>query len=116
MARPLCLRVEVGVPHEAADERSDFILPDVCKNYAVAGVPHAPLKKVAVPREKGGVALSPQQNDNFLVFQTFSAKVETNLPRREPPRLEQQALSINDVLIENNQACARSSTYSDAVY
>jgi hypothetical protein len=115
-ACPLGLGIEVGVSQEAADERSNFILPDACHNYAVAGVPQARLKKVAVPREKGGIALSSQQNDNLLVLQTLSAKVETNLLCRQPPRLKQQALSIKDVLIKNNQACARSSTYSGAVY
>jgi hypothetical protein len=68
------LGIEVGVPQEAADERSDFILPDVCHNYAVAEVPQARFKKVAVPPEKGGVALSSEQNDNFLVFRPFRPK------------------------------------------
>ena len=115
-ARPLCLGIEVGVPQEAADERSDFILPDACHNDTVAGVPQARLKEVAIPREERGIALSSQQNNNLLIYQTLSAKVKTNLSRRQPPRLKQQALSIKDVLIENNQACARSSTYSGAVY
>jgi len=115
-ARPLCLGIEVGVPQEAADERSDLILPHACHHDAVAGVPQAWHEKIAVPREKGSVALSPQQNHNLLVLQTFSAKVETDLSRRQPPCLKQQALSIKDVLIKNNQARARSSTYSGAVY
>jgi hypothetical protein len=56
-ARPLCLGVEVGVPQEAPDERSDFILPDAHQHYAVAWVPKARPKKVAVPREKGDIAV-----------------------------------------------------------
>jgi hypothetical protein len=115
-ALPLCLGIEVGVAQEAPDERSNFILSDTCHNDTVAGVPQTRVKKVAVPREKGSITLSSQQNDNLLVFQTLSAKVETDLSCRQSPRLEQQALSIQDILIENNQACARSSTYSGAVY
>ena len=115
-ARPLCLGVEAGVPQEAADERSDLILPDFRNNYAIARVPQSRLKKVAVPREKRGIALPSQQNDNLLILQTLSAKVETDLFCSQPPRLKQQALSIKDVLVKNNQACARSSTYSGAVY
>ena len=115
-ARPLCLGIEVGVPQEPADEHSDFILPHACHDYAVAGVPQAWHKKIAVAREKGGFALSSQQNHNLLVLQPFSAKVETNLSGRQPECLKQQALSIKDILIKNNQARARSSTYSGAVY
>jgi hypothetical protein len=101
-ARPLCLGIEVGVPQEAADEHSDFILPHACHNYAVAGVPQAWHKKIAVPREKGSVALSSQQNHNLLVLQPLSAKVETNLSCRQTPCLKQQALSIKNILIKNN--------------
>jgi hypothetical protein len=90
-AHPLCLGIEVGVPQVR-------------------------LKKIAVPREKCGFALLSQQNDNLFVLQTLASKVETNLSRRQPPYLKQQALPIKDVLIKNNQACARSSTYSGAVY
>jgi hypothetical protein len=38
------------------------------------------------------------------------------LSGRQPPRLKQQALPLKDVLVENNQACARSGTYSGAAY
>jgi hypothetical protein len=72
--------------------------------------------EVSVAREKCGIALPTQQNENFLVLQTFAPKVETDLPRRHPPRLQQQALSFEDVLVEDNQARTRSSTYSGAVY
>ena len=60
--------------------------------------------EVCVAGEKCGIALSTQQNDNFLVLQTLAPNVETDLPRRQPPRLEQQALSVKDVLVEDNQA------------
>ena len=73
-APPLCLGVEAGMPQEAPNESSDFILPDARHNYAVARVPQSWLKKVAVPREKCGVALSSQQNDDLLVLQTFRPK------------------------------------------
>jgi len=87
-ARALCLGIEVGVPQEAADEHSNFILRDACHNYAVPGVPQARLKKVAVPREKRGIPLLSQQHGNLVILQTFSAKVEANLSCRQPPRLK----------------------------
>ncbi|MGD1072169.1 MAG: hypothetical protein ABSB15_18735 [Bryobacteraceae bacterium] len=104
------------MPQEAADERGNFILPDARHNDAVARVPQARIEKVSVPREKRGIALPFQQNDNLLVLQTLSANIETNLSGRQPPRLKQQALPLKDVLVENNQACARSGTYSGAAY
>jgi hypothetical protein len=60
--------------------------------------------EVSVAREERGIALPMEQNENFLVFQTFAHKVETDLPHRHPPRLEQQALAVKDVLVEDNQA------------
>lgn len=74
------------------------------------------IEKVGVPREKCGIALPFQQNDNLLILHTLSADVDTNLFGRQTPRLKQQALPLKDVLVENNQACARSSTYSGAAY
>jgi len=74
------------------------------------------LIEIRVACEKRGTALSTQQNQNLLIFQALAAEVETNLSRGHPPCLEQQSLPIKDVLVENNQACARSSTYSGAVY
>jgi hypothetical protein len=62
------------------------------------------------------IALPLQQNENLLILQTLSANVKTNLSGWQPPRLKQQALPLKDVLVENNQACARSSTYSAAAY
>jgi hypothetical protein len=72
--------------------------------------------EVAVPREKRGIALPFQQNDNLLIHQTLSADVKTNLFGRQTPRLKQQALPFKDALVENNQACARSSPYSGPAY
>ncbi len=92
---------------EPPDERSDFILSNTCHNDTVAGVPQTRLKKVAVPREKGSITLSSQQNGNLLVFETLSAKVETDLSCRQSPRLEQQALSIQDILIKNNASSGK---------
>jgi hypothetical protein len=60
--------------------------------------------ETCVAGEKRGIALSAQQNDNLLVLQTLAAKLDTNLPRRQPPCLEQQALSVKDVLVEDDQA------------
>jgi hypothetical protein len=38
------------------------------------------------------------------------------LPRGQPPRFKQHSLSVEDVLVQDDQTCARSSTYSGAVY
>lgn len=114
-ALPLHLGIEIRVPQKAPHERGDFILPDVCHNDAVASVPQARRKEVGVTGEKGSVTLPSQQNDNLLILQTLSAEIETDLSWRQPPRLEQQALSVQDVLVKNNQACAGWSTYSGAV-
>lgn len=104
------------MPQEAPDEPSYLILTDACHNDAVAGMPQARFKEVAVTCEERSTTPSSQQNDNLLILQTFWTEVETDLSCRKPPRLKQQALSIQDVLVKNNQARARSSTYSGAVY
>jgi hypothetical protein len=60
--------------------------------------------EICVAGEKRGTALPAQQNDNLLVLQTLAAKVKTNLPRRQSPCLEQQALSVKDVFVKDDQA------------
>jgi hypothetical protein len=87
-ARPPGLGIEVGVPQEAADEYTNFILRYVCNSYTVPGVPQAGHKKVAVPCEERGIPLSSQQNDNLLILQALLAKVETNLSCRYSPSLK----------------------------
>jgi hypothetical protein len=38
------------------------------------------------------------------------------LPRRYPRSFQQESLVVENVLIQNDQACARWSTYSGAMY
>ena len=103
-AHPLRPSIEVAVPEKAPNKRSHFVLPNARHNQAVASMPQAGVIEARVTGEKSGVALLTQQDDNLFVLQTFAAKVDSNLPRRHPPRFEQQPLSIEDVLVEDDQA------------
>ena len=103
-AQPLDQSVEVGVAQESPNEGSHFILPNTRDDQAIAWMAEVRVIEVSVAREKCDIAPPTQQNENFFVLQTFAPKVETDLPRRHPPRLEQQALSVKDVLVEDNQA------------
>ena len=79
-------------------------------------MPESRLIETLIAGEECGIPLLAQQNNDLLVLQAFMAEVDSDLPRRNPPRLEQQLLSVEDVLVENDQARARASTYSGAVY
>jgi hypothetical protein len=115
-AHPLCLGVEARVPHQAPNEGRDFILSDTGYNDAITRMPQVRIIETCVTRAERGVALSTQQNDNLFVLQALATNVEANLFCAQPPCQEQQALSIQDVLVQDDHVCARSKTYSGAVY
>ena len=54
--------------------------------------------------EERRIALLTQENENFFILQTLAPEINTNLPRVQPPCLEGQALSVKDILVENDQA------------
>jgi hypothetical protein len=57
-----------------------------------------------VAREERRIALLAQQHDEFLVVEAFLAEVDSDLPRGKPPRFKQHTLSVEDVLVQNDQA------------
>ena len=88
-AHPLCLSIEIGVPEKAANERGDFILPDVHNNQTIV------LMAERWPLASG---------------------IDPNLLRRYPRCFQQESLVGENILVRNDQARARSSTYSGTVY
>lgn len=103
-AHPLGPSIEVAVAEKAANECGDFVLSNARHNQAIASMPQAGVIEARVASEKSGVVLLAQQDHNLLVLQTFAANVDSNLPRRQPPTFEQQTLSVEDVLVEDDQA------------
>lgn len=103
-AHPLRPIIEVGVAEKASDKRTYFILSHARHNQAVPSMPEIRVIEARVAGEKRGIALLAQQNDNLLILHAFATQVESNLSRRQPPRFEYQALSVKDVLVEDDQA------------
>src|SRR5579872_6551034 len=103
------------MPKEATNERCNFILADSRDDYAVTGMPQLRLIESRVPREEGGIALSPQQDSDFIVHQTFVAEVNTDLPWRETPCIKEKALSFENVFIEDDQTGTCPGAYSEPV-
>lgn len=57
-----------------------------------------------VARKKRRIPLLAQENDNLLVLEALAADVNANLFRRQPRCFEQQALPVENVLVEDDQA------------
>src|SRR5260370_28563554 len=103
-SHPLHPSIEVAVAEKASNKRGYFILSNARHNQAIASMPQAGVIEARVAGEKSGVAVLAQQDDNLLVLQTFAAKVDSNLPRGQPPPFEHETLSVEDVLVEDDQA------------
>jgi hypothetical protein len=106
----------ISVREPAIPELKSLSRTPLAECYQCGKCPVDRQKETCIAREEGGVALAPQKNDDLLVLQPLVADIHSNLPHRDPRRFQQQALPIEDVLVENDQAGARSSTYSVAAY
>ena len=116
-AHPLRPSIEVAVAEKAANKHSHFVLSNARHNQAIASMPQVGMIKLRVAGEKSRGVLLAQQDDNLLLLQALAAaKADSNLPRSQPPSFAQQTLSVQDVLVEDDQARTRSSTYSRAAY
>ena len=72
--------------------------------------------KVCVASEKSGISLSPKKYDRLVVLHPLVADVQSNLPHRYSMGFQKETLLLKDVFVQDNQALARSNTYSGAVY
>ncbi len=89
---------------KASNKRGNFVLSHARHNQAIASMPEIGLIETCVAGEKRGIALLAQENDNLLVLQALAAKVDADLPCGPPRCLKQQALPVEDVLVEDDQA------------
>jgi hypothetical protein len=103
-AHPLRPSIEFGMAEKAPNKRSHFVLPHAHHHQAVASMPEVRAIEACVTGEECWIGPPAQQNDDLFVFQAFATKVDSNLPRSEPPCFEQYALSVEDVLVEDDQA------------
>jgi hypothetical protein len=115
-AHPLHLSIEVGVAEKAANERGDLILPDAHHHQAIAPMAELGHIEASVAGEESDIPLSTQKHDKFVVLHSLAAHIDSNLPRRYPRGFQQESLAVENILVRNDQARARSSTYSGAVY
>jgi len=72
--------------------------------------------EIRIAGEECDMPLLAQENGDFVVLHPLAADIDSNLPRRYPGSFQQESLVIENVLIQNDQAWARWSTYSGAVY
>ncbi len=91
------------MPQKAANERGHFILPNIHNNKAVSPMPKFRRIESRVAGEERGPALAAQQYNDLFVLESLVAKIDGNLPRRYSRCLQQQALCLEDVLVENEQ-------------
>jgi len=115
-AQPLHLSVEVRVAKKAANKRGGFILPDAHHNQAIASVPQLRQIEICIAREECNVPVLAQENEDLAVLHAFAAEINSNLLCPDPKSLQQEPLVVEDVLVQNDQAGARWSTYSGAAY
>ena len=115
-AHPLQLSIEVGLAKKAANKRGGFILPDAHHNQAIASVPQLRQIEIRIACEECNTPVLAQENDDLVVLHTLAAEIDSNLFCPDPKSLQQEPLVVEDVLVQNDQAGARWSTYSGAVY
>ena len=115
-AHPLHLSIEVGVAEKAANESGDFILPDVHHNQAIAPMAELGQIETCIAGEECDISPLAQKHDDLVVLDPLAADVDSNLPCRYPGGFQQESLAFENILVQNDQAWARSSTYSGAVY
>jgi hypothetical protein len=115
-AHPLHLGIEVGVAEKAANECGGLILPDVHYNEAISSMAKLRQIEIFVAGEERRIPLLAQENGDLVILHPLAADIDSNLPRRYPRSFQQESLVIENVLIQNDQAWARWSTYSGAMY
>lgn len=72
--------------------------------------------RIGVPGEEGEISLPPKKHNDIIILHALAADVDPNLSCRQSRCFEKEPLGIEDVFVQDNQALARSSTYSGAVY
>jgi hypothetical protein len=87
-AHALGLGVEIRVAQETAHKCGDF----------------GRLEKTYISRKESGITLLAQENENLIVFHPLASKVDTDLPRRQPRCFQEQALSLENILVEDDQS------------
>ena len=115
-AHPLHLSIEVGVAEKAANERGGFIRPDVHYNQAISPMTELWPIEIFIAGEERGIPLLAQEDRDLVILHPLAADIDSNLPRCSPGSFQQESLVIENVLIQNDQAWARWSTYSGAMY
>ena len=115
-AHPLHLSIEVGVAEKAANERGGFTLPDVHYNQAISTMAELRRIEICIAGKECDIPLPTQENRDLVVLHPLASDIDSNLPRRYPRSFQQESLVIENVLIQNDQAWARWSTYSGAMY
>ena len=115
-AHPLQLSIEVGVAKKAANERGGLILPDVQNNQAISAMAEFRRVEIRIAGEECDIPLLAQENGDFVVFHPLAAYIDSDLPRGYPRSFQQESLAVENVFVQNDQAWARWSTYSGAVY
>jgi hypothetical protein len=101
---------------KAADERGGFILPDVHNNQAISSMAEIRRVEILITGEESGIPLLAQEDGDLVVLHPLAANIDSNLPRRYPGSFQQESLAVENVLVQNDQAWARWSTYSGAMY
>ena len=69
-----------------------------------------------VARKEGNMSLAAQKNNDLVVLHSFSANIDSNLGRSNSGSFKLKPLAVEDVLVKDDQAGARSNTYSGIVY
>jgi len=112
----LRLRVERRMAEESSDEGRHFVLSHAQHNQAVAAMAELPRIKIVITSEERDAPGLKNENKDLIVLQTFPPKVNPNLAGRYSRYIQEQPLTIENVLVKKDQAWTRSSELSVTVY
>ena len=111
MTAPIRLAcIEFGVMEKTAYKHRYLRLGNAQVRETVAAVAQAPFKESSIQRDKRGPVQTAQKRDDFVILQSFSLKIKTDLANRDASGCKPDALMRRNVFVQNNHAGTGSST------
>jgi hypothetical protein len=92
------------MPQEAPYESSRLVLTNLHDDDAIAVMPQLASVETTVAGEEGRIIQASKGDRDLVILETLPAPIHSNLPHTYAPGFEQLALSVEDILIQKDQA------------
>ena len=98
---------------EPADERGNVVLADTQDHDGVSAMTHVAPKEPKVTGEKRRPSEPAKLNNALFVLEPFAPLIHSSLPHWNAPRVQQEALAIENVFVQDytKKAMSRAITF-----